>query len=125
MGIARLGDAALARLLPLECSDGTSPTKAIVCGADAKRRASPNSAAIVSAVRSSMPRKHRSRCDAGLQRRHLQQRPEIGLHGAQAPDRFIDRAQIGLVGALQRELIGQVWARSHASWRRVHAVRPP
>ena len=30
-------------------------TKAIVCGADAKRRASPNSAAIVSAVRSSMP----------------------------------------------------------------------
>ena len=33
--------------VPLECSDGTRPTKAIVRGAEGKRRGSPSSAAIV------------------------------------------------------------------------------
>ena len=62
MRIAGLGDPARAPLRPTRMFGGISPTKAIVRGAVAKRRASPSSAAIVNAVRSSMPRKHRRRC---------------------------------------------------------------
>lgn len=47
--------------MPLECSDGTRPTKAMARGAEANRRGSPSSAAIVSAVRSSIPWTQRSR----------------------------------------------------------------
>ncbi len=49
-----------ARVAPLEYSEGP-PVNAITRGAEGKRRASPSSAAIVSAVRSSMPREQRSR----------------------------------------------------------------
>jgi hypothetical protein len=50
-----------ARVAPLEYSEGTSPVNAMMRGADGKRRASPSSAAMVSAVRSSIPRKQRKR----------------------------------------------------------------
>ena len=71
-------------------------------GAVGKRRGSPSSAAIVSAVRSSMPRKHRSRVTRDCSGSSVEQRAELGLDGAQARDGFVDRAQIGPMGLIQR-----------------------
>jgi hypothetical protein len=91
-----------ARFAPLECSDGTRRTKAIVRGAEPKRRASPSSAAMVRAVRSSIPAETPEVFDAGPERLERQQVAEIVFDGAEASHGLVHRAKIGAVRLIER-----------------------
>ena len=104
-----------ARFVPLECSDGTRPTKAIVLGAVAKRRGSPSSAAMVNAVRSSMPRKQRRRSHAWRSARARQARRSVSTRG-QPGARLVHGARVRRWVCCSAGS-GHVCARSHASWR--------
>ena len=88
--------------VPLECSEGIKPTYAIKPRADGNRRGSPNSAAIVSAVMSSMPRKQRSRWTRVRSGSQHHECVQLVFEGAQSRDRFIDRPQVGLVRLRER-----------------------
>ena len=95
MGVARFGDAAL-RAFRRRSSAPTAPGRRRPC---ARRRGkatgSPSSAAMVNAVRSSMPRKQRSRCDAGCSGASVEQGAQVLFDSRESGDGFIDRAQIG------------------------------
>ena len=60
-----------------------------------KRRGSPSSAAMVSAVRSSMPRKQRRRATRGAQRLEVRQARRSASTARSRATRFVDGAQIG------------------------------
>lgn len=105
-----------ARFVPLECSDGASPTKAIVLGALGKRRGSPSSAAIAGAVRSSRPRKHRRRVTgdwSGSSVNSSRSSVSTVRNRAMASSTVLRSARCVWVRAGS----GRVCARSQASWR--------
>ena len=72
-GVAGLVIAPRARVVPLECSEGTRPTKAMRLGAVGTRRGSPSSAAIVRPVRSIEAAEAAAARDARPQGRELEQ----------------------------------------------------
>ena len=91
-----------ARLGPLECSDEIRSTYAINPRGEENRRGSPNSAAMVSAVMSSMPPKASQALDARAQRLERGQFAQFGFDRVQPGDRFIDGSHIRAMRLVER-----------------------
>jgi hypothetical protein len=89
-------------LVPLECSEGIRPTKAISRGAVAKRRGfaelggDGQGGQIVDAAETAKA------LDAWPQRLEIKERPQVLLDGLEPRDRFIDGAEVGPMRLIKR-----------------------
>ena len=109
MGVAGFGDPALGALAPLECSDGTRPTKAISLGAVGKAPRiaelgrNGQGGEVVDPAEAAQAR------DARPQRLQVEQGAQILLDGRAGGPGFVDGAEIGpmrLVEGGQRPRLG-------------------
>jgi hypothetical protein len=101
MRVAGFGDRAAGLFGTAGMFGRDEPVKAMTLGALGKRRGSPNSAAIVRAVRSSTPRKQRKR-STRAQRFEREQVTELGVDRVEAGDGFVNAADIGAMRLLER-----------------------
>ena len=118
LGVAGPRNSAAPDAPPLECSEGTSPAKAMTVLADGKRRGSPSSTASTRALRVSMPAEAAQAGDPLLEGGLGDERVEVRFDVVETAPGFIDGAEIVRMGVRERRQLPPLGAEpTRHTWR--------